>query len=267
MAAPQIDASQAQIASQAEAEAGTISTKLMTPQRTSQAISALAASDIVLDLTGKTITLLGDETASSTADFTYTITPGTYGSIIAFKTTNLRPATDGGALTWYLSNDAGTTYWLWVALQSVGNDSGHGGLRDSITVTYVPPVGLITDIYNGGTATSWNAYFSQSIAWTREYQASASTSGQYTYGNLQTRNPYVTTAVPDATAMDRFKLAMNTGNMADGGVKSVIWDLTEDEEKAGGYEKYFPLAHVYGLANYQLFKNMETVEAAIDAAS
>lgn len=88
------------VASQAEAEAGTDTTKLMTPERVAQAIDALTTPSAYVLLTATTLS------SSATANFTL---PSGYASHI-FVLTAVRPATDGAQLQIRMSTDGGTTF-------------------------------------------------------------------------------------------------------------------------------------------------------------
>jgi hypothetical protein len=89
------------IASQAEAEAGTATDKLMTPQRTAQAITALASNDMEF---------IVSRSASNNAAVAFTEFDATkYGSYM-FVLSNVIPATDGVNLYFRTSSNGGSSY-------------------------------------------------------------------------------------------------------------------------------------------------------------
>jgi hypothetical protein len=111
------------IASQAEAEAGTASNKLMTPQRVSQAIAAAAPGSLILLATG---------TASSSSSLNFTaFNSAVYGSYM-FTFSNLvlsttasllcRTASDGGD-----DYDDGATDYAWGTVSGWATASGRNG--------------------------------------------------------------------------------------------------------------------------------------------
>lgn len=91
----------ADIASQAEAEAGASSTKLMTPQRAAQAIAALAP---------QTRVLLASKTASASASLDFTEFDNATYSRYEIEIENLVPVTDNVALWIRTSTDSGATF-------------------------------------------------------------------------------------------------------------------------------------------------------------
>lgn len=92
------------VASQAEAEAGTDTTKLMTAQRTAQAIAALAP-----DSGGRV--LLADQTlGSAAASMSFTEFDNAIFEWYEFELTRFKPGTDNNSLRMRLSTDGGATY-------------------------------------------------------------------------------------------------------------------------------------------------------------
>lgn len=89
------------IASQAEAEAGANTTKLMTAQRVAQAIAELAAGAPVL---------LASKTASASATLDFTELNNAVYSRYLFVLKALKPATDAVQVIMRLSTDGGATY-------------------------------------------------------------------------------------------------------------------------------------------------------------
>lgn len=94
-----ITPTQADIASQAEAEAGSISTKFMTPQRTAQAIAALTSTDYEY---------VSSATASTSTSLDFTGLAAGYDYIFVLDA--LRPATDGVYLWIRTSTNNGSSY-------------------------------------------------------------------------------------------------------------------------------------------------------------
>lgn len=92
----------AALASQAEAEAGTASNKLMTPQRTKQAIDALAAAQ------GMKLLNSGSVTSGATLDIV--LTSYTSYRALLIKLINIIPATDNVDLYMRTSTNGGSSY-------------------------------------------------------------------------------------------------------------------------------------------------------------
>lgn len=96
-----VTAAKASIATQAEAEAGTISTKLMTPQRVSQAIAALAPSSGWVKLASQNV--------SGVSAINITGLINTY-NIYKIEFFDLTPSSDGASLLLRTSTNGGSSY-------------------------------------------------------------------------------------------------------------------------------------------------------------
>jgi hypothetical protein len=92
------------IASQAEAEAGTASNKLMTPERTAQAITALSSGGMV------PLGRIGIISSVSSASFSSTQFDSSKYSSYMFVLTNVTPTTDGVEFRMRTSSNGGISY-------------------------------------------------------------------------------------------------------------------------------------------------------------
>ena len=133
------------IASQAEAEAGTNNTKVMTALRTKQAITATVSSSPVEFLA------TADASGDAVLDFTYD--PTVYGTVF-FELTNVRPSTNVSVLNLQGSINTGTTFplksdWVFSGIRTSGvttatNINAEGAQSGSL-------VEMTTDVGNNGT--------------------------------------------------------------------------------------------------------------------
>jgi hypothetical protein len=118
----------ADIATQAEAEAGTATTKVMTPERTAQAIAAQAVTALGagtnVSVSGASVsTTTVDQVSKSTA---YTLVLADAGKHI------LHPSADGSARTFTIPAHASVPYSVGTALTFV-NQNGAGAVTIAIT--------------------------------------------------------------------------------------------------------------------------------------
>lgn len=202
----------AAIASQAEAEAGTATTKLMTPQRTKQAIDALASA--------QGIKLLNSGSVSGSATLDIVLTSYTAYRALLIKLINIIPATDNVDLRMRTSTNGGSSYdsggsdyrwgYLYVDYNSSGNENSSG------------PTSTITIWKNQGNSTGEHGNVDIQI----DGQTNTGT-----YGKFTTRGMFETTstlpvhisgfAVREASAdIDAVRFYYASGNIA-----SCTWAL------------------------------------------
>ena len=199
------------VASQVEAEAGANTTKMMTPQRVSQAIAALAVPSRVL---------LATKTASASASLVFTeLNNATY-SVYEIELTNVKPATDGVSLYMRTSTNAGSSYdsgaadYAWGLTGTSAGSATQGASTGDVAIA----MNTVVTVGNGA-----NEYGVSGRMTLRSAPAAVytTTDGHVTYWN--TAGALVQVAVGgarlSAADVDAVQFLFSSGNIASGSIR------------------------------------------------